>query len=181
MPLSLILVRHAAPKIESDVAPSEWALSEAGRAAAQSLGERLSKLGSRAIVASPEAKARMTAELIALSLGSEVNLDAGFVEHRRPGLGFLPPKEFESAIRLAFARPDERVFGGESANEALARFESAIERHKARPLIVVTHGTILSLFIGRHSRMEPFSLWTSLKLPEAFLLDEENRSFERMS
>src|SRR5207253_2581055 len=102
-------------------------------------------------------------------------------EHCRPGLGFLSPEQFEASIRRVFEHPSERPFGGESADEAQARFEDALARHTGRPLVVVTHGTVLSLFVARRCGIEPMRLWSSLRLPEALLLDSDMRMTARLT
>ena len=51
----------------------------------------------------------------------------------------------------------------------------------ARPLLVVTHGTVLSLYLSRSLALEPFPLWKSLALPEAFILDAEGRLLARVA
>lgn len=169
MTASLILVRHAAPKIDSAVSSTLWTLSDEGRAAAARLAEPLAAFAPAAVVSSPEPKAVETSNILAEHLNLTPTCDEGFVEHRRPGLGFV--QRFEDAIRRIFEHPSERLFGGETATEACQRFEDALARHGARPLVVVTHGTVLSLFVGRKAGLDPFALWSSLKLPEAFILD----------
>lgn len=181
MTASLILVRHAAPRIVESDAPRHWSLSEEGRGAAANLAARLRVFAPAAIVTSPEAKADETARIIGEVLGLYARLDDGFVEHRRPGLGFVDPATFQSSVRSIFERPSERLFDGESADEAYARFEGAIARHPARPLVVATHGTVLSIYVGRRAGVDVFELWSSLKLPEAIVLDGEGRLIERIS
>jgi broad specificity phosphatase PhoE len=102
------------------------------------------------------------------------------VEHRRPHLGFTKREEFEAAIRRVFERPSERLYGGESASEVLDRFERGLARHAERPLVVVTHGTALALVVSRKTGLDPFRLWSSLKLPEAVVLDDEQKLAARI-
>ena len=179
MQASLILVRHAAPRIAPGHAAPRWTLSDEGRIGAQRLATQLAPLNASAIVSSPEPKAHETADIIARHLGLSVEIDDGFVEHKRPDLGFGTTEGFNAAIRRVFESRDERFFGGESANEALVRFEKALVGFAQRPLIVVTHGTVLSLFAGRGGA-DSVSLWSSLKLPEAIVLDEGGRVIARI-
>ncbi|MBX6342603.1 MAG: histidine phosphatase family protein, partial [Thermomicrobiaceae bacterium] len=55
----------------------------------------------------------------------------------------------------------------ESADEAHARFSAAIDRALARhptgTLAVVTHGTVMALFVARATGQEPFALWRRLQ------------------
>ena len=178
---ALILVRHAQPAIDEARPPPTWPLSDAGRAAAGVLAERLIAYAPHAAVASPEPKALETAEIIAARVGLRVARDAAFAEHRRPDLPFGSREDFEARMTAFFADPTHPFFGGESGNAARARFETALGRHTSRPLLVASHGTVLSLYLGRTLNLDPFELWKSLRLPEAFVLDDEGRLLARIS
>jgi broad specificity phosphatase PhoE len=178
---SLILVRHAAPRIVESEASTSWALSDEGRAAAAVLGQKLRRFAPAALVASPEPKATETARIVGEALALSATPDEGLVEHKRPGLKFVEQAAFQSSVRSIFKRPSERLFDGESADEAFARFESAITRHSARPLVAATHGTVLSIYVSRKAGGDVFAFWSSLKLPEAIVLDGEGRIIERIS
>ena len=178
---SLILVRHAAPNIVEGVPPTLWTLSENGRAAAAILAGCLAAFEPATVVSSPEPKALETAHILGERLKLTVASDDAFVEHLRPGLGFMRREEFEEAIRSLFERPSEKFFGGESADKACQRFEQALSRYTARPLVVVTHGTVLASFVSRKTGLDPFELWSGLKLPEAIVLDETLKLAARLT
>ena len=178
---ALILVRHAQPVIDEATPPPTWRLSAAGRDAALALAGRLATYAPAAAVASPEPKALETAQIIAGQLGLPVEEDAGFAEHQRPDLPFGSRGAFEVLMGGFFAEPAEVFFGGESADVAHDRFTTALARHTARPLLVVTHGTVLSLYLSRRLQLDPFDLWESLALPEAFVLDADGWLLERIS
>ncbi|WP_372784337.1 histidine phosphatase family protein [Phenylobacterium sp.] len=178
---ALILVRHAAPVIEPDAPPPTWRLSAAGREAALALAGRLAAFAPAAVAASPEPKALETAEIIAAQLGLAVSQDPGFAEHRRPDLKFGSRDDFESAMAAFFADPAQPFLGGESGDEAHDRFAAALARHAARPLLVATHGTVLSLYLSRRLNLDPFDLWKSLALPEAFVLDADGWLLARVT
>jgi len=163
------------------VSSTRWLLSEEGKAAASRLGEQLAAMSPKLIVTSPEPKAAETAAIIGRRVGLSVSVDDGLVEHRRPDLCFVSADDFEASIRRVFEHPSEQLFGGESADEAYARFQTAVARHSERPLIVVTHGTVLSLFVSRACGVDPLKLWSGLRLPEAFVLDADLRLAARLT
>ena len=181
MSADLILVRHAAPRIDPQVPPPQWRLSDEGRVASAALAERLTTWGATAVAASPEPKARETAEIIARRLGLAVAIDEGFAEHRRPALPFVSREDFEARMRAVFDHPADPFVGGESGVEALTRFEAALARHMGRPLLVASHGTVISLYLGRRLGIDPYALWSGLALPEAFVLDAAGRLLERVA
>ena len=161
----MLLVRHSAPELDPSVPSEEWRLSEGGRLRCRALAERLAEQRPQALVASTEPKARETAELIAPALGLDVQLSDGLRESARRTVGWLGPDEIDRGIRELFERRDEVVFGEESASAALARFEAAVD-----PLpdtaVVVTHGTVLSLYVAARTGRDPYELWRSLDLPD---------------
>jgi broad specificity phosphatase PhoE len=72
-------------------------------------------------------------------------------------------------VERLFERPDELIFGRETAHEAHERFAGAVERTLERfpegNLAIVTHGTVLTLFVARATGIEPASFWKRLGLP----------------
>jgi broad specificity phosphatase PhoE len=161
----LLLVRHSAPKVDPDVPSEEWRLSEEGQRRCAPLAERLARHEPRVLLASTEPKARQTAELVAPTLGLEVQLSDAVRETSRRTVGWLAPEQIDRGIRELFERPGEVVFGEESAEAALARFEAAVAG-LSEPAVVVTHGTVLSLYAGPRIGRDAYELWSSLELPD---------------
>jgi broad specificity phosphatase PhoE len=165
----IVFVRHAQPKIEDGVPSAEWSLTPEGAAAARALGERLRGFGLASIVCSPEPKAIQTAEAIALALQLPVAVDDGFAEHARRTAGLLSRAGFEEKIAALFDNPSVPVFGEETADACFARFEASVGRLSGDAL-VVTHGTILSIYLSRICGFAPMPFWRALALPAAMVL-----------
>ncbi|MBL6938742.1 MAG: histidine phosphatase family protein [Alphaproteobacteria bacterium] len=170
------------PRIEEGVPAADWTLSPEGVAAAAALAAQLTRFDFRAIASSGEPKAVGTATAIAQALKLPVEIDDDFAETSRRTVGFLTRAQIDSGIRRLFENPSEIVYGEESADAACARFAAAIERQLqkgADDIAVVTHGTILSVYLGRTGAVaDVFAFWKSLKLPDAILLD--GASVERL-
>ena len=80
---------------------------------------------------------------------------------------------FDQKIRELFARPRERIFGSESAYQARRRFKVAVMRLVARSegdVVVVTHGTVMTLLVAEATGIEPFVFWKSQAMPFAVTL-----------
>lgn len=170
----LYLIRHSVPAVEPGVPPREWRLSDDGRARAERLAERLAGAGIARFATSDEPKARATGELIAARLGLPVETAPGLHEQDRAGAPHLSAGDFARAIADVFARPGERVFGRESADEAHDRFAAAVGAALARwgdDLALVGHGTVMALYIARRNRRDPHALWRSLGMPCCAVLD----------
>jgi len=177
---SLILVRHAAPLIEPGVPPPQWGLSPEGRADAEALAVRVAALKPQAICASTEPKAIETARLLARPLGLAIDTDPAFDEHRRGSWPFEPDAAVRDARMLRVLSDfGSSVDGAEVGAAAAARFAAGVEARAARPLVIVSHGTILSLFLAWTASLEPQALWRSLRLPEALVLNGSGDLIDR--
>ncbi len=170
----LILVKHSLPEIVPDVPAAEWRLSEDGRNRCRVLADRLAAYAPNAIVASRESKAQETAEIVALDLGCPLEVGEGLHEHERPDAVFQDRQQFEETVARLFAQPATLVFGRETADRAWARFSAAVaraaDRHPVKTLVIVAHGTVISLFVSRALDLEPFPLWKRLGLPSFIVL-----------
>ena len=171
----LILVKHSVPQLEPDHPASTWKLSEEGRLRAQGLAEQLEDFAPEVLVSSDEPKARETADILGNHLQLPVQILLGLHEHDRSKVPFLSHDAFQGAIREFFQKPDELVFGGETANQAHTRFygavHSVLKDHRDKTVIIVTHGTVISLFVSRLTGSSDLELWSKLGLPSLVAMD----------
>lgn len=164
----LILAKHAMPELRADLPAARWHLSPDGIAGAKRLAERLRAYEPSVIVSSTEPKALETAAIVSEALGMQFESPVGLHEHERPDPGLLEQPEFERRVAQLFARPSEIVFGAESANDALHRFASAVDRAIADDrgtIVVISHGTVISLFVAARAHADGHALWQTLGLP----------------
>ena len=170
----LILVKHAMPEIETDVPASQWRLSTAGRAAAASLARQLEPYAPLDLFSSPEPKACETAQIVSQHLGVDFETQWDLAEHRRDGVQFLQAHEFEAAVRRCLEEPDILAFGSETARQAAMRFISAVdaiqEAAGERNIVIISHGTVISLFVGAVTGTDPFRIWRQLGLPSYVIM-----------
>ncbi|MCA9898172.1 MAG: histidine phosphatase family protein [Anaerolineales bacterium] len=172
----LILVRHSAVQIDTAVSSHNWQLSEDGRFRCHTLAAQLQPYNPDRFVTSEENKARETGQILAEVLGLPCAAAAGLQEHDRRGMPYFESKAaFEAAVAVFFARPNELVFGQETAVQARTRFETAVTKLQAsyprQTLGIVSHGTVITLFICAHNpELDPLAFWQSLTLPAAFVL-----------
>jgi broad specificity phosphatase PhoE len=161
----LLLVRHSVPEIDPARPAEEWHLSDEGRARCGRLPARLAAYGPAAIVSSTEPKARETAELVGAELGLDVREADGLRETARRTVRWMEAEEFRRAVRELFLRPEEVVFGEESAANALARFSTAADG-LADNSVVVSHGTVIGLYAAARTGRDAFEIWSGLELPD---------------
>jgi broad specificity phosphatase PhoE len=182
----LILVRHAAPAVQPAIPARDWPLSSEGRLQAERLAARLTSLYAPPVIfSSPERKAVETAGLIACALGLKVERVTDLREHDRTGAGYLSADAFAASIARFFACPEELVFGRESAVQAGARFAAAVRALSARTpdrdILLVTHGTVLTLYAVAVASVEPLPFWRGLGMPAAVVLSlPDHRLLQRL-
>jgi broad specificity phosphatase PhoE len=147
-------VRHAQVVIDLGQPASDWRLSAVGRAAAEELAQRLSPVAR--VVSSTEPKAVATAEPLARLSGVQLELDERLREVERAAN--LPDVGSHRAAVRAYLRGED-VDGWEVSTAARARFAAALER--VDEAAVVTHATVLALFLGYD-----FEAWARIGLPD---------------
>lgn len=170
----LILVKHALPLIEVDRPPPEWRLGPKDETQALALAERLRAFVPLRLATSPEPKARRTCEVIAEVLGAPMSAIDDLREFDRPVLPWMPPDEHERVNAEIFTSRDRPVLGREWADQALARFDAAVLAELASSdetnLVVVAHGTVISLFAGKYGGVDEFELWRRLERPSLVVM-----------
>ena len=167
---SLLLIRHSIPEPEATAPASQWRLSHRGRGRCEELAKHMEKYNLGLVVSSFEAKAIETAKLTAAHLSIPTEIAFGIHEHERSNVGFLPSQElFRARVAEFFDRLDEVVFGNESAAQALARFTAAIDAliatYGEESFGVVTHGTMMSLYVAELMGSAAYDLWQRLDMP----------------
>ena len=171
----LILVKHSVPHIDAERPANTWKLSEEGRLRAHRLAELLESYEPEVIVSSAEPKAKQTADILAVHFQLPIQTHPDLHEHDRSHVPFLPHDAFQSSIREFFQKPGELVFGGETADQAHARFYRAVHlilnEHLDKTILIVTHGTVLSLFVSRLTGSSDLELWNQLGLPSFVAMD----------
>lgn len=169
----LLLIKHSMPVLDPNVPAPDWHLGERGRALSELLANKLVAYSPDVIVSSVEPKAIETAQIVASRLGKPHEIIAGLHEHDRRNVPFMPLEELEARAAEFFSKPDQLVLGSETANQAHARFANAIaqviEKFPNQNIAVVSHGSVISLFIARNNEM-PFDFWKRLGLPSIVVL-----------
>jgi broad specificity phosphatase PhoE len=171
----LILIKHASPYVIPGTPPERWRLSDKGIESCGPLAEKLRPHAPAVIVTSPEPKAAETGRRVGERLGVPVEQAEGLEEHDRSNVPHMRSGEFISHVELFFRRPRELVLGRETAEQAADRFNAAVDavlkRHPDGNVAIVTHGTVLALFVAEHTGQKPFELWRKLGLPSFVVLE----------
>jgi broad specificity phosphatase PhoE len=178
----VILVKHAQPVVDYSRPAREWRLGAEGVAQAHRLAAALRSFSPLRLVSSPEPKAVRTSEVVASELAVGMTIVHGLREIDRPVLPILSTADHQAVNERLFTHFDEPVLGTESARAALDRFDRAVSElirsDDRRTLVVVAHGTVISLFVAAHSAVDSFKFWKALKCSSFVVLDRSLRLIE---
>ncbi|MGV9786257.1 bifunctional RNase H/acid phosphatase [Streptomyces sp. NPDC003435] len=166
-PATFVLLRHGETPLTpqkrfSGSGGSDPALSEVGREQARLVAGSLARRGTvQAVVASPLARTRETAGIVAARLGLDVRVDDGLRETdfgAWEGLTFGEARErYPDDLNAWLGNPEARpTGGGESFAETAERIEETrarlVAEYKGRTVLLVTHvtpiKTLLRLALG---------------------------------
>lgn len=166
----LVLVRHSLPEFVTGVPASQWQLSAEGRRRCQVLAGKLAAHNLVTVVTSEEPKAAETGQIVGQILGLRLATAEGLHEHERGVVTELGgQQEFQARVARLLEQPGQLVMGYETANQAHARFAAAVARvvaqHPTGNLAIVSHGTVMTLFVARANQLDPVPFWRSLGLP----------------
>jgi broad specificity phosphatase PhoE len=171
---TLILIRHSQSQPQPDRPASQWPLTDEGRRRCIALAERLATYAPDVIVTSRERKAGETGALVAAQLNLPAMAADGLHEHLREHVGWLSNPAFEQAITAFFTRPNELVFGEETAGQSAARFDAAVQNvlaaHPGKTIAIVSHGTVITLFVAQYTGVAPLPFWKRLGMPAIVVL-----------
>ena len=171
----LILIKHAMPLVEADVPPAEWRLSERGWREARLLADVLVPMNATSLYSSDERKAIETASAVSDRLDLSVHSEPGFREHARPDTPIRDSSVWRETVLDAINRPEDLVLGAETVGDARRRFTSAvIEADRSAPpgpMIIVAHGTVISMLVAYLLDIEPAPIWERLGLPSLIAVE----------
>ncbi|MFF9766296.1 bifunctional RNase H/acid phosphatase [Streptomyces sp. NPDC014636] len=173
-PATFVLLRHGETPLTpqkrfSGSGGTDPSLSDAGRAQAQRVAEALARRGTiQSVLASPLARTRETAGIVAARLGLDVTVEDGLRETdfgAWEGLTFgevreRHPEDLNAWLADPQARP---TGGGESFAETAARIaatrDELVAAHAGRTVLLVTHVTPIKTFVRLALGAPPESLF----------------------
>jgi probable phosphoglycerate mutase len=172
-PTTFVLLRHGETALTpekrfSGSGGTDPELSEKGRWQAQRAAEALAARGTvQAVVSSPLARCRATAEIVAARLGLEVRVDEGLRETdfgAWEGLTFTEARErYPDELDAWLASPKTAPPGGESFTAVARRValsrDKLMARYAGRTVLLVTHVTPVKTLVRLALGAPPESLF----------------------
>ena len=109
-------------------------------------------------------------QLLAEHLNTPWNTAPNLHEHERAGVPFMEQSVWLETLESFFKHPDDLILGMETGTQARRRFDSAVrdvlEKYPDELLAIVTHASVMSLFVAHYNEVDVFAFWQSLKMPD---------------
>ena len=181
--MKIVLIRHSKTDRNPLVPILQWGLSEDGIEYAKKLSEKdiIKKLN--VVYASFQTKALETAVLIAKPNATPIKADDNLTEVT----SFTGPfeKDFDKYTQNVhdyYHGMIERISNGETKEEAIHRFNLALEniaeKEAGKEFVgVISHGNILTLFSSQYRDVDCFKLHTQIKQPDIAIFDWDEKKF----
>ena len=169
----IYLVRHCQATGQAADAP----LTSEGIVQAEALAEFLSEAQIGQIVSSPFLRALSSIQPLSNRLKLEIRLDERLIE---AALSTIDYSDWLHKLRETFSDFELSFEGGESSRAASERAIAALNDAlllDTDPLVVVTHGRLLTLILKHFDSKYGFEEWQNLTAPDVFrLVIKENES-----
>lgn len=163
----LVLIRHC----NADGQHKDSPLTNLGVNQARRLAEYLEKeaLSPAKILSSPYMPAVETIKPYARTKGLKVEKDQRLQERI---ISNQPVDDWIGVVKDSFEDPDLKLPGGESAKDALCRFQEVVDTlaDTDDPYLIVTHGNLLALYLHDINPEFDFQDWQVLKNPDVFIV-----------
>ncbi len=183
---SILLVRHAEPRVVPARKARTWELTCAGRSAARDIATRLIDHRPDIVVTSREVKARETGAIITAALCLPMREHEGLGEQGGDNVAFFRDRDvFREVVQHHFSEPSRILLGQESAREAAARFAGVVAELAGRSPgprcpVLVSHGRVMASYLALATGADAWTVWNTLAFPDASALDLESRSMRRL-
>jgi len=182
--MKIVLIRHSKTDRNPAVPITCWGLADDGITLAKELSEKEVIKNLDVLYASFQTKALETALLLAKPNAIPIKADDRLTEVT----SFTGPfeKDFETYTKNVhdyYADVIDRIHGGETKQEALNRFSTALESIVAaesdhETVGIVSHGNILTLFSSLYKDVDCFALHTQIKQPDVAIFDWDTKTFD---
>ncbi|WP_335871472.1 histidine phosphatase family protein [Bacillus sp. 2205SS5-2] len=173
MKTTLYLVRHAHSVYTSD--EYERPLSRQGFEDAIKVADLLQNEKIDQITSSPYRRAKQTVEVLAGSLGIEIEVYENLKERR---LALQSVDNFESSIEAVWRDEQFAWPGGESNAQAqkrgIAATEMLLQKYRGQSIVVGTHGNLMVLIMNHYDQQYDYNFWKKLAMPDIYQLTFED-------
>lgn len=180
--MNIIFIRHSKSLVNPEIPINTWGLSEEGVELAKKLNNLPEIKTLDVIYSSLQPKALETAILATKNLGILIKTDDRLTETTSFTNKFVNLDQLEKNTKEYYSGPKISINNGETSEEALARFNTAInEIVKAEAgkqnIGVVSHGSILASFCAQYKKTGAYEILQNMKQPDVAVFNWETKEF----
>lgn len=184
--MKIELIRHSKTLVEPQKPIVRWRLSDVGVEKAKAFGEKEIIKDIDVLYSSLQNKAVETAVYLANPNGIRLATDNDFTEITSFTNKFTTPEEgYHELVHDFYHGKIDRIAHGETVEEALQRFNAALERAIAEEskngvntLGIVSHGNILACFTAQYvPGVSAYDLHTTIQMPDVATFDWDTKKF----
>ncbi len=175
----LILIRHSKTIFQPEVCNLQWRLSPEGVQMAETLARDPIIKTLNVIYCSDQTKALHTTILLAKDNYIPIKVIPELTEATSITKKFF--ENYEETVTNWYNNPGTRINEGETTEEALRRFSTAVEdiimKESADQIGIVAHANVLSLFASQFEERTALELHNTIPMPSYAILDWESKLF----
>jgi broad specificity phosphatase PhoE len=182
--MQLILVRHSKTLQEKSKSNLLWQLSSEGIQLADALSQNQLIKNIECLYTSDQTKALQTTLLLAKDNYIPIKIFPQLTEATSITNGYF--ENYESRVTQWHNTKEDRINNGETAKEALARFNETIKNivessQSIYPCIgIVSHANVLSLYTAQFEDRTSSEIHSHIRMPDIAVLDwDEHRLIKR--
>lgn len=176
---NIIFIRHAPTKIDKHTVAKNWILRGDSAQLCQLLAKKIEHYAIGTIYTSTELKAQLTGQYIAEALKLDTPIISDNLQETVSNKFYDSEQEFRKTVILAMKNSHSLLFGEETFADAKKRFsaqvESLAQTHPQETIAIMTHGRILSMYLGDIMPENPDIIWERLQMPAYAVLSWETK------
>jgi broad specificity phosphatase PhoE len=184
--MKIIFIRHSKTQQEPNIPIVLWNLTEEGIDRAYDLSNNKDIKDIDIIYTSLQTKALETTLILASKNIIPVKTDNRLTEITSFTLKFTSGKtEYEKKQEAMYSGKVQRMDGGESFEDALGRFNTALEEivkneNKFQNIGIVSHGNMLATFTASYLDMPAKEIQSKIKMPDYAIFDWDKKRFLKL-
>ncbi len=181
--MKITFVRHSQTHVDSDIPVSDWNLSDEGVERAKRLARHDAIKSIEIFYSSLQGKALTTVDLLATPNKIPTKTDDRLTEVTSFTNRYIPDVEaYNKSVKDYYERRIARIHDGETIQEALVRFNAAVQsiaeaNPEAENIGIVSHGNILTLFSAQFKDLVPCEAHKKILQPDVAIFDWDKKEF----
>lgn len=181
--MEILFIRHSKTEVDPRIPIANWRLSNDGIKLAKDLSANSIIKRTEIFYTSPQSKAVETVIFLAKPNGIPVKENADLTEVTSfTGTFEKDYEKHKQNVKNYYLGKIDRISGGETQQEAIARFTRALESivtvEKGKKYVgIVSHGNILTLYSAQYKNIDCYVMHAQIKQPDMAIFDWEKKKF----